>query len=192
MNYQVLISGVVVLLFIACAVTRTALLRRRGVRAMVFGETDKSDYLLVIGFIALIYSAVARPLGLPMWGMLLKPFWKVSVPGWIGVCLCILALIGLIITLISFGDSFRVGIDEKTPSKLITGGVFAISRNPIYSCFFLMLAGQFLVHRNIVITAAAIFFMAMIHRQILREEKFLKKHYGEEYAAYCEKVRRYI
>ena len=30
------------------------------------------------------------------------------------------------------------------------------------------------------------------HRQILREEAFLKKQYGGEYAAYCAKVRRYI
>ncbi|MDR2500992.1 MAG: hypothetical protein LBD37_07940 [Treponema sp.] len=31
-----------------------------------------------------------------------------------------------------------------------------------------------------------------IHRQILREEKFLKKHYGNEYEEYCNQVRRYL
>jgi hypothetical protein len=45
------------------------------------------------------------------------------------------ALIGFAVTLKSFGDSFRVGIDEKKPDKLVTSGMFAISRNPIYVCF---------------------------------------------------------
>jgi hypothetical protein len=32
----------------------------------------------------------------------------------------------------------------------------------------------------------------MIHRQILRKEKFLKAHYGADYESYCRKVRRYF
>ena len=182
----------ILLLLIACVATRAVMLRRRGIRAMVFGETDKKDFILVAVLLAVVYSAIARPLGLPMWGLLLKPFWGSGVLGWAGVALCLLALVGFVLTLVGFGDSFRVGIDENTDSKLITGGMFAVSRNPIYVSILFMLAGQFLVHRNIVITASAIFFAAMIHRQILREEEFLKNHYGREYEDYCEKVRRYL
>ncbi|MDR0305399.1 MAG: hypothetical protein LBI42_01030 [Chitinispirillales bacterium] len=36
------------------------------------------------------------------------------------------------------------------------------------------------------------FFVTVIHRQVLREEKFLRKHYGEEYENYCRRVRRYL
>jgi protein-S-isoprenylcysteine O-methyltransferase Ste14 len=32
----------------------------------------------------------------------------------------------------SFGTSFRVGIDVEHPDKLVTTGIFAVSRNPIY------------------------------------------------------------
>jgi len=39
--------------------------------------------------------------------------------------------------------------------------------------------------------AVALFAIA-IHRQVLREEAFLKKHYGDACAKYCEKVRRYL
>ena len=31
-----------------------------------------------------------------------------------------------------------------------------------------------------------------VHRQILREEIFLRAHYGAEHKAYCRKVRRYL
>jgi len=192
MNYQTLFSGLALLMLIACVASRAVMLRKRGIRAMVFGETDKRDFVLVAVLLAIVYAAVARSLGLPMWGVLLKPFWESAVPGWVGVGLCALSIVCFILSLISFGDSFRVGIDEKTSSKLMTVGMFAISRNPVYLSILIMLAGQFLIHRNIVITAAVIFFPAMIHRQILREEVFLKKTFGEEYADYCGKVRRYI
>jgi protein-S-isoprenylcysteine O-methyltransferase Ste14 len=32
----------------------------------------------------------------------------------------------------------------------------------------------------------------LFHRQILREEEYLKKHYGAKYANYCRRVRRYL
>jgi len=192
MNYQFLFSGIAFLVIVSCVIVRTAVLRRRGIRAMVFGETDKSDFYLVAVLIAIVYAATARSLGLPMWRQLLEPFWESAVPGWIGVALCALAVVMFILTLVSFGDSFRVGIDEKAPAPLKTGGTFAISRNPLYLGMLLLLAGLFLIHRNLLIVAAAAFFAAMIHRQILREETFLKENYGEEYSDYCGKVRRYI
>jgi len=43
-----------------------------------------------------------------------------------------------------------------------------------------------------VIAVGIILFALAIHRQILREEKFLLAHYGEEYKNYRKKVRRYI
>ena len=192
MNYQILFSGIAFIIIVSCVVVRTAFLRKHGVRAMVFGETDKKDFLLVAVLIAIVYAACARALGLPMWGLLLEPFWKSAVPGWIGLGLCVLAVVMFILTLVSFGESFRVGIDENVPAPLKTGGTFAISRNPLYLSMLLLLAGLFLIHRNILIVAAMVFFASMIHRQILREEAFLKEHYGEEYADYCKKVRRYI
>jgi len=88
--------------------------------------------------------------------------------------------------------AFRVGIDEKKPDKLVTSGLFALSRNPLYVCFNTFLVGQFLVHRNIVIAVAAVGFALAIHRQIWREETFLSVHYGAEYEKYCKKVRRYL
>lgn len=30
------------------------------------------------------------------------------------------------------------------------------------------------------------------HRQVLREEDYLKRHYGAEYVVYCQRVGRYF
>ena len=192
MTVQNILSLCLFALFVIMVQIRAAILRRRGIRVMVFGVSNKSDFLLVPMVLAIAYTAVANTFGLPMWDMLIRPFWDSTIPGWVGLVLCVIAVIGFAATLASFGDSFRVGIDEKTTDKLITSGMFAISRNPIYVCFLMFFVGLFLIHRNIVIAVAVVLFAAAIHRQVLREEKFLATHYGKEYEAYRKKVRRYL
>ena len=177
---------------IACVIGRVAMLRRRGVRAFVFGETDKSDFILPPCVLAVAYCVVAPGFGWPMWWPLVAPWWPSAVPGWFGVALCWLAVIGMVWTLKSFGESFRVGIDEREPGGLITTGAFAVSRNPIYVCFLAFLAGLFLVEHNVITAVALAALAVVIHVQVSREESFLSTHYGEAFAAYCQNVRRYV
>ena len=192
MTIQNLLSVVFFACFVAMVLIRAAILRKQGVRVLVFGQTDKSDFLLVPIVLAIAYTALANTFALPIWRVLVNPFWSSAAPGWAGLALCVIALTGFALTLASFGKSFRVGIDNGSPDKLITGGMFAISRNPIYVCFLLFFAGLFLIHRNIVIAAALVLFGLAIHRQVLREERFLASYYGAEYREYCRKTRRYL
>lgn len=78
-------------------------------------------------------------------------------------------------------------------SRLITGGVYRYSRNPIYLGDLLILAalavwlGQ---PANLVLLAA---FVGYIDRfQIRPEEKALSALFGAEYTAYCARVRRWL
>ena len=189
---QYYISAVEFALFIILVAGRAAMLRRKGIKAIVFGATDKTDFLLVPFVLAVIYAVCANAFGLPLWKPLAKLFWETLIPGWVGLALCAVAIVGIAVSLASFGDSVRVGIDEQKPDKLITDGMFAISRNPIYVSFNTFFVGQFLIHRNIIIAVSGVGFMLLIHRQILREEKFLKSHYSVEYEEYCRKVKRYL
>jgi protein-S-isoprenylcysteine O-methyltransferase Ste14 len=95
-------------------------------------------------------------------------------------------------SLVSFGQSFRVGIDAEHPDKLIMSGVFAFSRNSIYVAFALILWGQFLIFSNWILLVYLAAGVWLFHRQVLREEDYLKKHYGKEYPEYCNRVRRYL
>ena len=189
---QYLISVIVFALFILSVITRAVTLRRQGIRAMMFGETDKTDFILMPFVFAVIYVVLANTFGWPVWDVLVYRFWASDIPGWVGLVFGIAALVFFIYTLVSFGISFRVGIDEDNPAELVTTGAFAISRNPIYVCFLAFFFGLFLVHSNIVITLAFVAFALVIHRQIIREEKFLVSYYGEKFEEYCSRVRRYL
>jgi len=107
----------------------------------------------------------------------------------------ILLVIGLVIfglALISFGDSWRIGIDRKTPSTLVTGGPFRFTRNPIFLFLDFFLAGIFLINGSLIFLISAILGALFLHYQILREERFLRDHYGDKYQRYCSRTSRYF
>lgn len=186
------LSVIALILLIALAAGRGFMLRKRGINAFVFGVTDKSDFLLMPVVALFFYTVLSCALGMPFPAALKSPLFESSIVSWLGITLCIASLVWFAVTLKAFGNSFRIGIDEAAPDKLVTSGVFGVSRNPIYLAFISFIFGMFLVYPNIANLLVLVLFVAVIHRQVLREENFLRGHYGEEYEAYCRRVRRYL
>ena len=103
-----------------------------------------------------------------------------------------MGIILIIWALISFKKSFRIGLAENASEGLITTGAFAISRNPIYVAFAIMVISQFLVFSSWILLIYIFMFILLFRRQIMNEEVFLKEQYGDEYINYCNQVRRWI
>ena len=183
-------AALAIILMVGMVVTRILLLKKQGVSAMKFGETDKTDFLIPPFAIFYFYLVFAATFGLPT--VSTKQMFHSEITAWLGVAFCLAGLAALLWTLVSFGKSFRVGIDTSHPNKLVTDGIFAHSRNPIYVAFGFILSGQFLIFPDwiFLIYVAAGFWL--LHRQVLREEEYLRKYYGEEYAQYSLRVRRYL
>jgi protein-S-isoprenylcysteine O-methyltransferase Ste14 len=180
---------VTIILLIAMVLFRVRLLHKKGIKAMKFGEKDKKDFLIPPFALFYFYLVFAGAFHFPRPG---RDLFNSEILGWIGVILCMLGLILFMSSLVSFGKSFRVGIDEDHPGPLVTTGVFAISRNPLYTAFGLVLIGIFFIFPNWVLMIYLFAGIWLFHRQVLREEESLKKIYGREYEEYCRKVRRYL
>jgi protein-S-isoprenylcysteine O-methyltransferase Ste14 len=184
------LAALAVVLLIGTVVSRVLLLRRTGTQAMHFGKLDKTDFLIPPVALFYFYTVFAAAFGWPLANR--QRFFQSAVVAWCGVALCGVGILILVLSLVSFGKSFRVGIDVDEPGRLVTTGVFAVSRNPIYVGFFAFLLGQLLVSPDwvplIYLAGAA----ALFHRQVLREEDFMRQRYGQEYADYCRRVRRYV
>jgi protein-S-isoprenylcysteine O-methyltransferase Ste14 len=82
-----------------------------------------------------------------------------------------------------------VGIDIEHPGKLITTGIFAVTRSPIHVAIVSIFFGPFLIFSNWILLVYLCTGVWLIHRQALREQGFLKNHYGKEYVEYSNRVR---
>jgi protein-S-isoprenylcysteine O-methyltransferase Ste14 len=187
---QRLLASLTVVLLLGMVITRVLLMRRGGIGAMHFGKIDKKDFLIPPFALFYFYIVFAAAFGWPTVSK--QQFFSSEAASWVGVFFCVAGLLLFLLSLVSFGRSFRVGIDVDRADKLVTTGVFALSRNPIYVAFWIVLLGQFLVFPNwllLVYLAAATW---LFHRQVLSEEAYLIRHYGSEYSEYCARVRRYI
>ena len=184
------LAALSLVVFIGLVVVRTLLLKRIGIRAVYFGNLDKKDFLIPPFVLFYFYLVFANAFDWP--SVSTQGFFRSEIIQWIGVFLCLAGLSLVLWSLGSFGRSFRVGIDTEQPDKLITSGAFAYSRNPIYVAFSFNLLGQFLVFSNWLVLAYLFAGIWLFHRQVLREEDYLKKHYGKEYSDYCSQVRRYL
>jgi len=110
----------------------------------------------------------------------------------VGLILAGAGLLTFILAFLSFGNSWRIGIDRKRPGTLVTEGIFRLTRNPIYLAFDLMFIGVFLVNGTWFFMVFGFLAVIACHFQILREEEFLRRQYGDEFEAYRNRTARYL
>ena len=110
---------------------------------------------------------------------------------WIGIALYALGIIIVIFGFIGLGSSVSVGLPEEQ-TKLKTGGIYQLSRNPMYLGGFIVCLGScfYSIH---IINFILFAITAIIHHSVvLKEEEFLKIRFGESWIDYRKKVNRYL
>jgi Phospholipid methyltransferase len=103
--------------------------------------------------------------------------------------------VGLAVTVYSqlaMGSSWRFGVPEQ-PTELITGGPFALVRNPIYTAVITTTAGLALLTPNVIsiIGFAGLVLGFEVHVRA-SEEPQLRSAHGSEYADYAARVGRFV
>lgn len=136
----------------------------------------------LLGFIALAYAQSA------LWPVLAhlptQPFGFALIG--VGVALMLAALWQMVRGRTTF-------IPREEPQALMDGGVFALSRNPIYLGDALVLGGVALYLGAIPSLLLVPVFMWLISwRFIEGEEEMLKRFFGKEYEAYMRETRRWL
>jgi len=109
-----------------------------------------------------------------------------------GMILVILGFIVFTAAWVTLGNSWRVGNREENDSGLITQGIYAISRNPIYLFFILYLTGIFLINGALIFLIFAVLVALNLHYLTLEEETSLSKVHGLSFRDYCAVTNRYI
>lgn len=110
----------------------------------------------------------------------------------VGIFLLVISLIWIWISQTQMGNSWRIGIDKTTETKLVNKGVFLISRNPIFLGLAINLIGFFLVIPNAATLTIMLLGIAIIEIQVALEEQHLLRLHNENYVNYCKNVRRWL
>ena len=89
---------------------------------------------------------------------------------------------------------FRAKIDDGiTNNRLVTDGVYALVRNPIYSAFLSVCTGTLMIYGNLwLLILPVLYWLFLTVLMKCTEEKWLKNLYGVEYEEYCRRVNRCI
>lgn len=111
----------------------------------------------------------------------------------IGLAVLGVGVIGVVVAQAQMGASWRAGVDPAERTELVTHGLFAVVRNPIYSCCILAAAGMALVVSNVVtvVSAVVVFIGAEIVVRAV-EEPHLRRVHGEAFTAYVARSGRFV
>lgn len=84
-------------------------------------------------------------------------------------------------------------IPHHPASRLVTSGPYRFSRNPMYTGLTIAYLGlTLLVNSAWPLLFLPLVIMALLALVIQREERYLQSAFGEEYAAYTRRVRRWL
>lgn len=123
-----------------------------------------------------------------------SPAWMHSEPArWLGWCLIVAAAILGLASLSLFGIRNTTVIPQGQPAKLVTGGPFAVSRNPMYVALTAgYCASALLIGRAwpLILLAGPVAVMQLV--VIPFEERCMGEEFGQAYADYCRRVRRWL
>lgn len=171
--------------------------KRTGVNPLTFNKSDDAHgyngkiftVISVLEFVVVFIYAFKGE-----WYQYLLPFWYLenSTLQYIGLGLLCLSLLLVWVAQSQMANSWRIGIDEKNQTELVTNGLFSVSRNPIFLGIMIANLGLFLVIPNAFTLLIVSLSTVSINTQIRLEEAFLKNSHGKEYQDYLHQVRRWF
>ncbi|REC78710.1 methyltransferase family protein [Chryseobacterium rhizosphaerae] len=109
-----------------------------------------------------------------------------------GITLMIIAFIWVVTAQVQMKNSWRIGIDSKTKTELITHGLFRFSRNPIFLGMMVSLIGFFLAFPTVIAFIFSLMGCILMQIQIRLEEEYLQKQHGQAYLTYKKRVGRML
>lgn len=151
-----------------------------GVRAGAGALERFAAALLVL---ALVLAPVAPWAGAPLWA---GGHAAGAVIGAAGIALTLVAQVQM-------GASWRIGVDEGARTELVTSGVFAVVRNPIFSAMLLAAVGLCLAAPTALALAVPPLLLVALELQVRRvEEPYLLRVHGDAYRAWAARTGRFV
>ena len=117
-----------------------------------------------------------------------------SIRHFIGGMLMLVGTFGALMVIFRFVAEGHGTISPLDPTKkLVVNGIYRYTRNPMYIAATMVVTGAAIVWWSIeLLVYASLLFTAFFLFVVLHEEPRLRRVFGDEYTAYCSKVRRWL
>ena len=159
----------------------------------ISGAVGSAEWLGGVLFVAAMAGVVLAPVAVlaglvPPWAALDAPPVRA-----VGLALAAGGIAGTLWAQLDMGDSWRIGVDHRERTALVTGGPFRFVRNPIYTFMTIGLAGLALLTPNTIAAATLVLLVIALELQVrLVEEPYLLRAHGTPYRTYAAHVGRFL
>ena len=119
--------------------------------------------------------------------------WSAGAAVWIGMVLTWIGFGLAVLAQDAMGPSWRVGVNPAERTELVTRGVFAVVRNPIFSSIVVAQLGTALMAPTWLGVAGVVLVVVAVELQArLVEEPYLRRAHAAAYAAYAARTGRFL
>ena len=111
----------------------------------------------------------------------------------IGIVLCLCGIVIVSVSQYQMGKHWRMGVDEAEVTELVSEGIYARIRHPIYAGLMAFGLGLFVLLPTLSMFIVLVIGYVSIELQVRAvEEPHMKNLHGEKYLDYMLRTRRYI
>lgn len=147
-----------------------------------------ASVLFIVGLVLLIAAPIADIAGAERLELFDGPAAAVG-----GIALGLAGIVLTFVAQLDMGDSWRIGVDAEQRTSLVTGGVFGVVRNPIFSAMVLATIGLVLLVPNGFSITALLALVVGLELQVrVVEEPYLRQVHGEDYRRYLRRAGRFV
>ncbi|MDR0220732.1 MAG: isoprenylcysteine carboxylmethyltransferase family protein [Lachnospiraceae bacterium] len=190
---QIIILPLLCLFYIAYF-AKALMLKKQGISVDLLGKGDKPKKAARV---EIVLKAITWCGALIKFASAVYPQWAWSFTAMLplqvaGVVLAASGVAFFLVAVVAMRGNWRAGFDKNQNTALVSTGIYRFSRNPAFVGFDLLYIGCALCFPNVAMLAIAVIAVVAFHIQILGEEKFLMEMFGDDYAGYKNKARRYL
>ena len=140
--------------------------------------------------LALVLGAAALVLAV---ADVLPPPARLDAVAFVGLVLALAGSVGVFAAQTGMGTSWRIGVEESERTELVTDGLFAVVRNPIFTAMATVQAGLTLMVPTWLSLAALLCLVVAVELQVrLIEEPYLSQMHGSAYHEYAAATGRFL
>ncbi|MCX5275308.1 methyltransferase family protein [Streptomyces virginiae] len=158
----------------------------------ISGRPGTASWWAGVAFVLALLGGAAAPIA-ALAGMHPLPGTDPVALRWLGLAIAGAGVVATLVAQSAMGASWRVGVDTAERTDLVTSGLFAHMRNPVFTAMAVTAAGLMLMVPNAVAVLALVALVAALQLQVrIIEEPYLTSVHGAAYTDYTARAGRFL